>query len=128
MEAPVFIVYVLVVGQERAGFAVPVYLSSCCFQLHYFKVVYFSFLLKGKSRIPVTIMMMGIVFNVLNGMMQAGGLLSCSRRMYSNGWTYLLKTSRGGGFCSFAGMLINLHSDHVIRHLRKPGDTRHYLP
>ncbi len=28
----------------------------------------------------------------------------------------------------FAGMAINLHSDHVIRHLRKPGDTRHYLP
>lgn len=26
------------------------------------------------------------------------------------------------------GMGINLHSDHVIRHLRKPGDTRHYLP
>mgnify|MGYP000308569685 FL=1 len=25
-------------------------------------------------------------------------------------------------------MGINLHSDSVIRHLRKPGDTRHYLP
>ena len=28
----------------------------------------------------------------------------------------------------FIGMGINLHSDSVIRHLRKPGDTRHYLP
>ncbi len=25
-------------------------------------------------------------------------------------------------------MGINIHSDSVIRHLRKPGDTRHYLP
>lgn len=25
-------------------------------------------------------------------------------------------------------MTINLHADHVIRNLRKPGDTRHYLP
>ena len=25
-------------------------------------------------------------------------------------------------------MAINLHADHVIRNLRKPGDTRHYLP
>ena len=25
-------------------------------------------------------------------------------------------------------MGINLHSDYVIRHLRLPGDTRHYLP
>ena len=28
----------------------------------------------------------------------------------------------------FAGMLINLQSDHIIRHLRRPGDTRHYIP
>ena len=27
-----------------------------------------------------------------------------------------------------AGMAVNLHSDHIIRHLRKPGDTRHYIP
>ena len=25
-------------------------------------------------------------------------------------------------------MFINLQSDSIIRHLRKPGDTRHYLP
>jgi hypothetical protein len=25
-------------------------------------------------------------------------------------------------------MAINMHSDYVIRHLRKPGDTNHYLP
>ena len=27
-----------------------------------------------------------------------------------------------------AGMAVNLHSDHIIRNLRKPGDTRHYIP
>lgn len=26
------------------------------------------------------------------------------------------------------GFAINLHSDNVIRHLRAPGDTRHYIP
>ena len=25
-------------------------------------------------------------------------------------------------------MGINIHSDHIIRNLRQPGDTRHYLP
>ena len=25
-------------------------------------------------------------------------------------------------------MAVNLHSDHIIRHLRRPGDTRHYIP
>ena len=28
----------------------------------------------------------------------------------------------------FTGMGINWYSDYVIRHLRKPGDTQHYLP
>ena len=66
---------------------------------------------------PVTIMMMGIVFNVLNGMMQAGGLFYfASEGMYSGGWTYLLKTHAWSGLLLFfAGMLITLHSDHVIR-------------
>ena len=25
-------------------------------------------------------------------------------------------------------MFVYLHSDYVIRHLRRPGDTKHYLP
>ena len=25
-------------------------------------------------------------------------------------------------------MIVNIHSDYIIRHLRKPGDTGHYLP
>ena len=67
--------HVLAVGQERVGFSVPVYLFFLLFQLHYFQRSFvFPFLLKGKSRMPVAIMAMGIVFNVLNGMMQAGGL------------------------------------------------------
>ena len=28
----------------------------------------------------------------------------------------------------FAGMFTNIQSDHIIRHLRRPGDTGHYLP
>ena len=131
MEAPVFIVMFWLWGRSGAGFAVPVYLFFLLFQLHYFQRSFiFPFLLKGKSRMPVTIMMMGIVFNVLNGMMQAGGLFYfASEGMYSGGWAYLLKTHAWSGLLLFfAGMLINLHSDHVIRHLRKPGDTNHYLP
>lgn len=31
-------------------------------------------------------------------------------------------------FAVFTGMLVNWSSDYIIRHLRKPGDTQHYLP
>ena len=33
-----------------------------------------------------------------------------------------------GGAMFLAGMAVNLHSDHIIRNLRRPGDTRHYIP
>ena len=71
MEAPVFIVMFGLWGKSGAGFAVPVYFFFLLFQLHYLQRAFiFPFLLKGKSRMPVAIMAMGIVFNLLNGMMQ----------------------------------------------------------
>lgn len=85
--------------------------------------------MKGHSRMPWTIMAMGILFNVLNGVMQAGGLFFYPAADYDGGLSYLARPHALVGLCLFVvGLLINWHSDHVIRHLRKPGDTRHYLP
>lgn len=131
MEAPVFIVMFGLWGKSGAGFAVPVYFFFLLFQLHYLQRAFiFPFLLKGKSRMPVAIMAMGIVFNLLNGMMQAGGLFYFAPEgLYADGWAYLLKPhALLGIILFFAGMFVNLHSDYVIRHLRRPGDTKHYLP
>lgn len=131
MEAPVFILMFGLWGKSGAGFAVPVYFFFLLFQLHYLQRAFiFPFLLKGKSRMPVAIMAMGIVFNLLNGMMQAGGLFYFAPEgLYADGWAYLLKPhALLGIILFFAGMFVNLHSDYVIRHLRRPGDTKHYLP
>ena len=125
MEAPVFIVMFGLWGKSGAGFTVPVYFFFLLFQLHYLQRAFiFPF------RMPVAIMAMGIVFNLLNGMMQAGGLFYFAPEgLYADGWAYLLKPhALLGVILFFAGMFINLHSDYVIRHLRKPGDTKHYLP
>ena len=131
MEAPVFVVMFLLWGRSGTGFSLPEYLFFLLFQLHYLQRAFiFPFLLKGKGRMPLAIMAMGIVFNVLNGVMQAGGLFYFAPAgLYADGWAYLLKPHAVTGiFLFFLGMGINLHSDRVIRHLRKPGDTRHYLP
>ena len=49
--------------------------------------------------------------------------------LYADGWAYWLRPNAlPGALLFFAGMFINLHSDYVVRHLRKPGDTKHYLP
>lgn len=63
--------------------------------------------------------------------MQAGGIFyfTVEGQQYAAGWHYFLSfRGIGGLLLFFIGMGINLHSDYVIRHLRKPGDTRHYLP
>lgn len=130
MEAPVFVVMFALWAQSDVRFAVPQYLFFLLFQLHYLQRSFvFPLLLKGNSRMPVAIMAMGIVFNVLNGCMQAGGLFYFAPDAYAAGWAYLLRPNAIFGLLLFfGGMLVNLHSDHVIRHLRRPGDTRHYLP
>ena len=47
--------------------------------------------------------------------------------MYQSGW-FTSPWFIIGTLLFFAGMLLNWQSDYIIRHLRKPGDTRHYLP
>lgn len=131
MEAPVFIIMFWLWGKSGVGFSLPEYFFFLLFQLHYFQRAFiFPFMLKGNSRMPIAIMSMGILFNVLNGIMQAGGLFYFAPEgLYAAGTAYLLKPhALIGIFLFFLGMGINLHSDHVIRHLRKPGDTKHYLP
>lgn len=130
MEAPVFIVMFVLWARSGAGFALPQYVFFLLFQLHYLQRSFvFPLLLKGKSRMPVSILLMGVVFNVLNGVMQAGGLFRFPSVPLGAGLGYLLEPQAVAGLLLFfAGMGINLHSDRVIRHLRRPGDTRHYLP
>ena len=77
---------------------------------------------------PLGIVLMGITFNVLNACMQGGWIFYFSPAdMYTTAW---LTTPQFiiGTVVFFGGMFINLHSDYIIRHLRRPGDTAHYLP
>lgn len=129
MESPVFFVMLWLWSNSDRRFS-PVELTFfLLFQLHYFQRSFiFPFLMTGKSKMPLSIMLMGVVFNVLNGFMQGEWIFYLSPiDRYNTSWfgtpMFIIGTT-----IFFVGMLINLHSDNVIRHLRKPGDTRHYLP
>ena len=130
MEAPVFIVMLYMWASNGASTALPSFLAFLLFQLHYFQRSFiFPMLMKGKSRMPIAIMLMGITFNVINGLLIGTSLFVFPPSLFDEGMAYLTHpTSIAGIAIFFVGMAINLHSDHVIRHLRKPGDTRHYLP
>lgn len=129
MEAPVFFVMLFLWWRSSVRFEVVPLICFLLFELHYFQRSFvFPCLMKGKSRMPVAIMSMGIVFNLLNGFMQGEWLFYLAPDgMYSAEWLshpcFWI-----GGVIFLVGMIINWHSDHVIRSLRKPGDTKHYLP
>jgi len=99
------------------------------FLIHYFQRSFiFPCLMRGKSKMPLAIILMGIVFNVINTYMIGGWLFYVSPiDSYPTSWLtsplFIL-----GTLIFLAGMAINIHSDNIIRHLRKPGDTRHYIP
>lgn len=133
MEAPAFIVMLLVwQGSDPQLRSLPAALALLAmFELHYFQRSFvFPFLMKGKSQMPVAIMLMGVTFNSINAWLIGSYTFNGGNALYAvlgsayfTQWNFLL-----GALLFIAGMAINWHSDHVIRHLRKPGDTRHYLP
>lgn len=129
MEAPVFIIMTLLwYNSSRRWEPVPL-LFFIFFQLHYFQRSFiFPFLIKGKNKMPVGIMLMGILFNLINGYMQGEWIFHLSPAgLYTKGWL-LSPQFCIGTVLFFSGMIVNIQSDHIIRNLRKPGDSKHYLP
>lgn len=129
MESPVFIVMCILWIMSERKFNPALIVIFCIFQTHYLQRSFiFPFLLKGKSKMPLSIIIMGITFNILNAIMQGGWLFYISAPdRYTVNWLYSPQFIIGT-IIFFTGMFINIQSDSIIRHLRKPGDTKHYLP
>ena len=129
MEAPVFIAMALLWWFSPRRFEITPLVIFCLFQFHYFQRSFiFPLLIKGKNRMPLSIILMGVLFNVINALMQGGWIFYLSpEEQYSPNW---LATPQFivGTLIFFAGMFINIQSDSIIRHLRRLGDTRHYIP
>ncbi|MCM1310932.1 MAG: DUF1295 domain-containing protein [Bacteroides sp.] len=129
MEAPVFIIMLILWLASPRRFEIAPMVMCLIFELHYFQRSFiFPLMMKGKSRMPLAIMLMGVLFNSLNALMQAGWIFYVSSPdrypvTWLCSWQFIL------GTLIFAwGMYTNMRSDSIIRHLRKPGDTKHYLP
>ena len=129
MESPVFIAMILLCVFSERSTNVVCLIFLILFEIHYFQRSFiFPFLIRGKSVMPLSVILMGVVFNTLNALMQGGWIFYVApENMYETSW---LTTPQFiiGTLIFFAGMIINIHSDNIIRHLRKPGDTKHYLP
>ena len=129
MESPVFIAMILLCVFSERSTNIVCLIFLILFEIHYFQRSFiFPFLIRGKSVMPLSVILMGVVFNTLNALMQGGWIFYVApENMYEMSW---LTTPQFiiGTLIFISGMIINIHSDYIIRHLRKPGDTKHYLP
>lgn len=129
MESPVVIAMtVLWILSDRTFSLVPL-IFFLFFQTHYIRrALIFPFMMRGANKMPLSIMFLGIIFNVCNALMQGGWIFFYAPAdMYTSAW--LLKPCFIiGTIIYFGGMIINIQSDKIIQDLRKPGDTKHYLP
>ena len=134
MECPVFFVMLFMWASSEVRFQLPYLVFFLLFELHYFQRSFvFPLLMKGNSKMPIIIMALSVVFNLTNGYIQGYWLFVKAptepvyQQLYTTAWLtdwrFIL-----GVVIFFTGMAINLHSDYIIRHLRKPGDSKHYLP
>ena len=138
MEFPIFAAMVVLWLFSPHRFSIVPLSFFIIFETHYFQRVFiFPFLMKGNSKMPIGIMLMGMAFNVLNAAMQGYWIFyeSFNVNYSAFGLTYndiewLWSPWFIIGLLLFlCGFVTNLHSDYIIRHLRKdPSDTRHYLP
>ena len=135
MEAPAFLFLLYHTldfagsGAETGNSKIVLYTMAGFFLLHYFQRSFiFPFLMRGMSKMPIAIMVMGMTFNTLNSYFIGAWLYRYAPEgMYTTEW-FSSPQFIIGSVIFFTGMLINLDSDNVIRHLRKPGDTKHYIP
>ena len=134
MEAPVFLVVLYLYFKSFAinngvTMNAPYWLFFLFFEFHYFQRSFiFPLLMRGNSKMPIGIVLMGAVFNTLNAVMQGGWIFYYAPEMgYYDGWMSKPFIYIGAAVFLF-GMITNIHSDYIIRHLRKPGDSKHYIP
>ena len=127
MEIPTVIIYFIyyIVGDHNTGLLSQIFLLV--WMLHYCQRTFiFPLLIRGKRAMPITIIILGITFNGVNTYLQARWLYHFSTP-YINDWVFnpLFVI---GIIIFLIGFIINLHSDHIIRNLRKPGETEFRIP
>ena len=129
MEAPVFFAMLLLWWLSDRRFDPVRLVFLILFEIHYFhRSFIFPLKIRGRSRMPLSIILMGALFNTLNALMQGGWIFWFSPAgAYPLSWLYGLPFVLGTALF-FYGMFINIQSDGIIRDLRQPGDTNHYLP
>jgi len=128
MESPALLVFAgfFLFGSLKHNLVT--WIFFCLYTFHYInRTIVFPFRLRTKGKkMPVAIVFMAIFFNLVNGFIN-GYYIGTLAGHYTIEW---LKDPRfiAGIIVFFAGMFINMQSDNILIHLRKPGETGYVIP
>uniref|UniRef100_A0A665WAC5 3-oxo-5alpha-steroid 4-dehydrogenase (NADP(+)) n=1 Tax=Echeneis naucrates TaxID=173247 RepID=A0A665WAC5_ECHNA len=124
-EVPALVIPLLLMVTSQKPSIIGIYMVLGTFSLHYFqRTVIYSLLIKGKP-FPLSTMVAGAIFCILNGSLQGHYLLHCSP--LDDEWSADYRC-RTGLVVFYVGMAINIHSDYILRNLRKPGEEAYKIP
>lgn len=94
-----------------------------CFVFHYVnRAIIYPMRMKGSKPTPLPVMLMALLFCALNGYVQCRSLTRLTIVPLSSWTTWLGITIWALGF------YINYDADHILRNLRKPGETGYKIP
>ncbi|XP_074755584.1 3-oxo-5-alpha-steroid 4-dehydrogenase 1 [Athene noctua] len=127
--------------QELPSLLVPLGLAACggavaaawpnrlllgCFVVHYaHRALIFPLLIREGKPTPFFTFVLALLFCVYNGYLQGRSLSNYAK--YPSGW--LKGPCFITGFIGWLiGMAVNIHSDHILRNLRRPGETGYKIP
>lgn len=134
MELPVFLLmsllYLISMYYNIKSFNIVTCIIFLLFQIHYLERTFiFPSLMRTSSKMPISIIALGAIFNSCNAFMQGGWLFFFSpANAYPVSWLYSPRFIIGI-LLFFVGMIINIRSDELIRKLRKDNnDTNYYIP
>jgi len=126
MESPAPLVFagVYAAGAHRVELVPLVFLTL--WQAHYlYRAFGYPFVNRSRARMPVSVMLMAIAFNVLNAWINARWVSELGS--YQASW--LTDPRFLAGVVLFAtGLAVNLSADRTLRGLRRPGESGYRIP
>lgn len=128
MESPSFYVFAFVFFVSPSSSSAATVVFFALWEAHYVqRSLVYPFLIRGKQKtMPLVIVLMAIVFTSLNSYLNSRWLFKFSGG-YGAAW---LKNPRfiAGAALFLTGLVINLQSDFLLRHLRRPEETDYKIP
>ncbi|MBN3272911.1 S5A2 dehydrogenase, partial [Polyodon spathula] len=124
-ELPSFLVPILLWCKAAGQLSTNKTVLLMMFCAHYFQRTFiFALLTRGRPS-PLPIMIYAVIFCAINGFFQGYYIVYCAE--YDDAWLTDIRFILGG-IMFLLGMAINIHSDHILRNLRKPGEITYKIP